>query len=117
MPNASPGSIPIAQVSPTLERLREQSICAVVILVWPYSSATRSFCLSLADPDPRLRRPNGQVKAVFHGQVAEKVATTHVGIGDAVRLSLGGARLVDNETAGNYVAWDMHFDDQVSLEV
>lgn len=58
---------------------------------------------------------------VFHGLVAEKVAETRVGIGDELVLSLAGSRLDKNETAtqtpGRYVAWDVHFDDRVHLEV
>lgn len=90
---------------------------AVVTLVWPYSSTTKSLSLLLAEPDFRLRRSNGQVKVVFHGPVAEKVAESHAGIGDEIVLSLAGSRFVDNNAAGNYVAWDLHFDDRVFLEV
>ena len=90
---------------------------AVVTLVWPYSSATNSLSLLLAEPDFRLRRSNGQVKVIFHGPVAEKVATTHAGIGDEFVLNLAGSRLVNNSAGGNYVAWDLHFDDRVFLEV
>lgn len=89
----------------------------MVTLVWPYSSATKSLSLLLAEPDFRLRRSCGQVKAIFHGCVAEKVAKTHAGIGDEVALSLAGSRLVENGATGNCVAWDVHFDDRVSLEV
>jgi hypothetical protein len=113
--------IPIAQLSPTLEQIEEKCIFATVSLVWPYSSSTKSFSLSLAEPDFRLRRSNGQVKATFHGRVAEKVAESHVGIGDTVRLSLKGADFVGNDTAtqtpGRNVAWDLQFDNGVSIEV
>ena len=113
--------IPIAQLSPTLEQLEDKSILATVSLVWPYSSSTKSLSLSLAEPDFRLRRFNGQVKATFHGRVAEKVAESHVGIGDTVRLALKGANFVGNDAAtqtpGRNVAWDLQFDNGVSLEV
>ena len=109
--------IPIAQISPALDRLEGHSIRAVVTLVWPYSSATKSLSLLLAEPDFRLRRANGQVKVIFYGFVAERIAKTHVGIGDEVTLSLAGSRLVNNETTGNCMAWDVHFDDRVLLEV
>lgn len=113
--------IPIAQLSPSLEHFSESSIHASVTLLWPYSSSTKSLSLLLTEPDFRLRHSNGQVKAVFHGHIAESVAQSHIGIGDSVYLSLNGARLSDNVTApgtpGRSVAWDMHFDDRVFLEV
>lgn len=109
--------VPIAQISPALDRLETHSIRAVVTLVWPYSSATRSLSLLLAEPDFRLRRANGQVKVIFYGFAAERIAKTQVGIGDEVTLSLAGSRLVNNEKTGNCLAWDVHFDDRVFLEV
>lgn len=113
--------IPIAQLFPALDHPEDKFIYAVVTLVWPYSSSTGTISLLLAEPDFRLRRSNGQVKATFHGRAAEKVAESQVGIGDDVRLSLNGLRLVDNEAAkqtpGRYVAWDAHFDNSVFLEV
>lgn len=123
-PSPDPGhptTIPIAQINPDLDRLSESLIRTTVTLVWPYSSSTKAFSFLLAEPDFRLRRSNGQVKVVFHGLVAEKVAETRVGIGDEVVLSLAGSRLDKNETAiqkpGRYVAWDVHYDDRVHLEV
>lgn len=113
--------IPIAQIDPGYEQLAESSIRATITLVWPYSSLTKSFSSLLAEPDVRLRRPNGQVKVTFHGLVAERIAKTHVGIGDEVVLDLAGCRLEKNDTAaqtpGRYVAWDVHFDDRVHLQV
>ncbi|KAJ5176835.1 uncharacterized protein N7482_002712 [Penicillium canariense] len=113
--------IPIAQLSPTLEQREGKCIYATVTLVWPYSSSTKSLSLLLAEPDFRLRRSNGQVKATFHGRVAEKVAGSHIGIGDTVRLSLSGSSFVANDAAtqtyGRCVAWDMHFDTGVTLEI
>lgn len=113
--------VPIAKLSPTLEQSQEKCIEAAVTLVWPYSSSTKSFSLLLAEPDFRLRRSHGQVKAIFHGRAAEKVAASHVGIGDSVRVALKGSNYVANDTAtqtpGRYVAWDLHFDSELSLEV
>lgn len=112
---------PIAELSPTVEHLSDSCIHAVVTLLWPYSSSTKSLSLLLADPDVRLRRLNGQVKVVFHGVIAENVAKSHVGIGDVVRLGLAGSRFVSKETEaqtpGKWIAWDVHFDDRVFLEV
>ncbi|KAJ5524542.1 Telomere end binding protein [Penicillium frequentans] len=113
--------IPIAQLSPTLERSQEKCIEATVTLVWPYSSSTKCLSLLLAEPDFRLRRLHGQVKAIFHGRVAEQVAASHVSIGDNVCLAMKGSKFVANDAAtqtpGRYVAWDVHFDYDLSLEV
>lgn len=115
--------VPIAQLSPDLGDAKDKCVEAIVTLVWPYSSSTKSFSLLLAEPDFRLRRSRGQVKAIFHGHVAEKVARSQVGIGDTVRLGLKCAVFSVNDTAaqtpGRNVAWDIHLDDitGVSLEV
>lgn len=113
--------IPIAQLSPTLDQPQGKCIYAAVTLVWPYSSSSRTISLLLAEPDFRLRRSNGQVKATFHSGAAEKVAESQVGIGDHVRFSLSGLQLVTNEgakqTPGRNIAWDAHFDHSVLLEV
>ena len=121
--NALPhfATVPIAQLSPTLGEPEHKYIDAVVTLVWPYSSSTKSISLLLAEPDFRLRRSHGQVKAIFHGHVAEKVAGSQVGIGDHIHLSLRGSSFIANDSAthtpGRYVAWDVHFSNGVSLEV
>lgn len=113
--------VPIAQLSPDLEQLDEKSFLAAIALVWPYSSSTKSVSLLLAEPDFRLRGAKGQIKVTFHGHVAEKVAESHVGIGDTVCLALKGTKFVSNEavqkTPGRSVAWDAHFENGVSLEV
>ncbi|KAE8355770.1 hypothetical protein BDV28DRAFT_24256 [Aspergillus coremiiformis] len=113
--------IPIAQLSPTLELSSDHSIHASVILIWPYSSSTKSLSLLLAEPDFRLRYSNGQVKVVFHGHIAESVARSQVGIGDSVYLSLAGVRFLNSVAAigtpGKSVTWDVHFDDRVFLEI
>ncbi|KAJ5649692.1 uncharacterized protein N7484_003415 [Penicillium longicatenatum] len=121
-PNAPQlAKIPIAQLSPTLEQSQEKCIEATVTLVWPYSSSTKSLSLLLAEPDFRLRRLHGQVKVIFHGRVAEQVAASHIGIGDNICLALKGSNFVANDTAtqtaGKYVAWDVHFDHGLSLEI
>jgi hypothetical protein len=113
--------IPIAELSPIVEHSSERCIHASVTLLWPYSSSTKSLSLLLAEPDFRLRHTNGQVKVVFHGHIAEDVGRSQIGIGDSVYLSLAGARFLNNEaairTSGKSVAWDVHFDDRVFLEV
>jgi hypothetical protein len=112
---------PIAHLSPTLEQPEEKCIYATVSLVWPYSSSTKSLALLLAEPDFRLRRPNGQVKAVFHGHAAESVAEQHIGIGETVCLSLKDSSFVPSsdasQTPGRSIAWDLHFERGLTLEV
>lgn len=112
---------PIAQLSPDIEKLAEKSFLAAVALVWPYSSSTKSVSLLLAEPDFRLRGAKGQIKATFHGRVAEKVAESHIGIGDTVCLALKDVKFVSNDgvqqTPGRSVAWDAHWENSVFLEV
>lgn len=90
-------------------------------LLWPFSSSTQSFSLLLSDPDFRLRRQHGQVKATFHGPSAESVAQSKVGIGDTVLLGLDGVEWINLEvegaTPGRGINWDLKFDDRVVLEV
>ncbi|KAJ5602504.1 hypothetical protein N7537_005460 [Penicillium hordei] len=113
--------VPIAQLSPDIEKLAERSFLAAVALVWPYSSSTKSVSLLLAEPDFRLRGAKGQIKATFHGRVAEKVAESHVGIGDTVCLALKDIKFVSNDgvhqTPGRSVAWDAHWENGVFLEI
>ena len=113
--------VPIAHISPDLEQLAESSFLATVALVWPYSSSTKAISLLLAEPDFRLRGAKGQIKVTFHGHLAEKVAASHVGIGDNVCLALKDTKFVGNEgasqTPGRSVAWDAHFENGGSLEV
>jgi hypothetical protein len=113
--------VPIAQLSPDLEDSSEKSFLATVALVWPYSSSAKCVSLLLVEPDVRLRRDKGQIKVTFHGHIAEKVAESHIGIGDTVCLALKGSKFVNSEglpqTPGRSVAWDAHFENGVSLEV
>ncbi|CBF74106.1 hypothetical protein AN8205.2 [Aspergillus nidulans FGSC A4] len=119
----STAAIPIARLSPDVDRLSQSSIHSVVTLLWPYSSSTRTLSVLLAEPDFRLRRSNGQVKVFFHGHVAEEVARTHIGIGDTVYLSLTGSKLSKNDanaatqTPGRSVSWDVHFETSAFLEI
>lgn len=112
---------PIAQLSPTLEQPEDKCIYATVCLIWPYSSSAKSLGLLLAEPDFRLRRPNGEVKAFFHGRIAESIAEQHVGIGDTLCLSLKDAAFIPNDAVtqspGRGIAWELRFDRGVTLEV
>lgn len=114
-------STPISELSPSLEYPGRRYVCAVVTLLWPFSSSTRSFSLLLSHPDFRLRRLNGQVKARFQGSGAEAVARSKVGIGDTVILGLDGVEWINHqaevETPGRSISWDLQFEDKVVLQV
>ena len=111
----------IAQLSPALGSASSRSIDAIVTLLWPYSSSSKTFTLLLADSDFRLRRLKGQVKVAFRGASAKAVASSQVGIGDRVRLCLDGAQWVhlqeDIQTPGKSLDWDISYKGRVELEV
>ena len=75
----------------------------------------------MAEPDVRLRKGRGQVKATFYGPSAEAVAKSQVGIGDTVKLGLEGAHWVpsteDVSTPGMKIEWDLVFDGKANLDV
>lgn len=101
---------PIAQLSPELPTVESKHFRARVTLIWPYSSSARQLALLLAEPDVRLRRKNGQVRARFSGASAKAIATTGVGIGDEVVLSLRGAQFVTEgavSTPGKSIDWEL----------
>lgn len=112
---------PIASLLPDIGSPRERYLHAVVILLWPYSSATKQFGLLLSEPDPRLRGGKGQIKAIFRDSAAEAVAKSSIGIGDTVYLSLQGAKWKSSNHADSglleYSQWDLLFSDRVLLEV
>ena len=108
--------IAISQVSSaTGHELGSCSICAVISLVWPYSSSTKSLSFLLSDPDFRLRGTNGRIRATFQGPAAEKVAETRAGIGDEVILDLQGCILRGDDDASRIR--ELRFDSRVFLEV
>ncbi|ODH52776.1 hypothetical protein GX48_00970 [Paracoccidioides brasiliensis] len=118
---ASPIPTPLAQLSPSLDNLRERHIRAVVILLWPYSSLRKQFSLILSEPDFRLRDKNGQVKISFRDASAEAVAKSEIGIGDTVVLSLYGAKWLEGKaeigTPGKCIDWDVAFSNRLLLEI
>ncbi|EEH33257.2 hypothetical protein PAAG_04310 [Paracoccidioides lutzii Pb01] len=118
---ASPIPTPLAQLSPSLENLRERHIRAVVILLWPYSSLRKQFSFILSEPDFRLRDKNGQVKISFRDASAEAVAKSDIGIGDTVVLSLYGAKWLECKaeigSPGKCIDWDLAFSNRLLLEI
>lgn len=112
--------VPIAALRPNLDALDSKQIKAVVTLIWPYSSSQRQFALLLAEPDFRLRRRNGQVRARFSSTSARALAATGVGIGDEVVLSLHGAQFVQHgavSTPGKSIDWELVYTQTVAVSV
>ena len=111
----------IADLSPYLSLPSSLFVEIDVVLVWPYSSSTRTFSLLLANSDTRRRKDNGHVKVTFHGLSAQIVAQSRVGIGDRVNLGLDGVEWVATggkvQTPGKRIQWDLIFEHRVLLEV
>ncbi|KAF2753984.1 hypothetical protein EJ05DRAFT_541544 [Pseudovirgaria hyperparasitica] len=115
------GSLPISKLSPSLPDCDSNTIRAIVTLIWPYSSSTRSCALLLAERDFRLRRHKGQVRVQLSGTCARRVAESGVGIGDEVVLSLRGAKWLKNDgviqTPGKSVDWELRYEQKLDLEI
>lgn len=112
--------LPIAELKPELSDRDSTQFRAAVTLIWPYSSSQRQFALLLAEPNFRLRRKKGQVRARFHGSSAKALATTGVGIGDEVILSLRGAHFVQEDTVstpGRSIDWELEYTQTVTIQV
>jgi hypothetical protein len=118
---ASTSPIPIAQLTPLLAAPSTRSVKAIVTLTWPYSSATGSVAFLLAEPDFRLRRTKGQVRAQFSGSSAKAVSKSGIASGDEVILSLDGVEWVQDEapfaTPGRGIEFDLKFTERLLLEV
>ena len=75
----------------------------------------------LAEPDFRLRRRQGQVRATFRGKSAAAVARLELHSGDAVTLDLQGVQWVEEDlrgfTPGRGIEWGMVFDKRLALKV
>jgi hypothetical protein len=113
-------TIHIAELHPELPARDTKHFKAAVTLIWPWSSSQRQFALLLAEPDFRLRRKKGQVRARFSGSSAKALATTGVGIGDVVILSLRGAQFVQEDivsTPGRSIDWELQYTQTVAVQV
>jgi hypothetical protein len=110
----------ISALNPELSAVETKHFRATVTLIWPYSSSTRQFAILLAEPELRLRRKNGQVRVRFSGASAKAIATTGVGIGDEVVLSLRGAQFVQEgviSTPGRSIDWELSYTQTVVVQV
>lgn len=114
-------TIPIAQLAPTIPTPDAKAVAAIVTLIWPYSSSTKTCAVLLAEYDFRLRRRKGQVRVQFTGPSATAVAESGIGIGDEVTLGLAGAKWLadagDIKTPGRSVDWELLYDYKLVLEV
>ncbi|KAH8731859.1 hypothetical protein GQ44DRAFT_755237 [Phaeosphaeriaceae sp. PMI808] len=112
--------LPIADLTPSIPERDSKLFKAAVTLIWPYSSSQREFALLLAEPEFRLRRKKGQVRVRFTGSSAKALATTGVGIGDEVVLSLKGAEFVKEglvSTPGRSIDWELEYRQTVIVHV
>ncbi|KAL9060965.1 MAG: hypothetical protein Q9162_000409 [Coniocarpon cinnabarinum] len=111
----------IPQLDPVRPPDSTSQIHAILTLVWPYSSATRETSLLLAEPDFRLRRNKGQVRVHFLGPSAKYIASSGIGVGDRIELSLEGATWhVPKEavaTPGRSLEGELVYKDRVVLRV
>ncbi|KAF2826979.1 hypothetical protein CC86DRAFT_455561, partial [Ophiobolus disseminans] len=118
--NLNMALIHIAGLDPELADRDSKQFKAAVTLIWPYSSSQREFALLLAEPEFRLRRKKGQVRARFTGSSAKALATTGVGIGDVVVLGVRGAHFVQEgtvSTPGRSIDWELEYAQTVVVQV
>jgi hypothetical protein len=112
---------PIARLGPSLPAAESKRIHAIVTIIWPYSSSTKSAALLLVEPDFRLRNKRGQVRVQLRGPSAEAVARTHVTSGDEVILGLEGANWVEAtpgiSTPGRSVDFELVYTRRLILQV
>jgi len=114
-------TIPIADLQPGIESADERPVSGVVTLIWPYASSERSLSLLLVEKDFRLRGKRGQVRVQFDGASAQAVAKSRVGSGDELLLRLKGVRWAKDEstatTPGRSIDWELHYCEQIQLQV
>lgn len=111
----------ISELHPAFSDAKSRVIAAVITITWPYSLVTKSIAFILAEPDFRLRRDGGQIRAEFHGAAAKAVADSGIGGGDEIRLSLDGAaweRLQpQTRIPGTVTEWQLKFKSRLLLSV
>lgn len=112
---------PIAELGPSLAAAESRHIRAIVTIMWPYSSSTKTVALLLVEPDFRLRNKRGQVRVQFRGASAVEVARAGVASGDEVILGLRGARWVEAtpgiSTPGKSVDAELVYGRRLALKV
>ncbi|KAK8066481.1 hypothetical protein PG997_013228 [Apiospora hydei] len=110
---------PIAQLNPQLPS-QTATVRGVVTIVWPYSSTTGSLSFTLAEPEFRLRRPNGQIRVNFAGHVAKTVSSSGIGSGDELLISLDGVEwepaATNRRLSGAGHEWQLKFSQKLRLQ-
>ncbi|OBT88569.1 hypothetical protein VE02_03975 [Pseudogymnoascus sp. 03VT05] len=114
--------VAIAKLEPTLPNLQSCYIKAVVTLIWPYSSSSKTLSVLLAEPDFRLRQSRGQVKVQFAGSSAKHVFDAGIGSGDELVVSLNGAEWMPEsasaaQTPGRGIEWELKFAERLVLQI
>ncbi|KAJ9640025.1 hypothetical protein H2199_006259 [Coniosporium tulheliwenetii] len=114
-------SVPIAELAPTIPAPDAKAVKALVTLIWPYSSSTKSCAVLLAEHDFRLRRRRGQVRVRFSGPSARAVAESGIGIGDEVTLGLSSVKWLADagevKAPGRSVDWELLYGCKLALQV
>lgn len=112
---------PIAQLRPDIEDASSRVVDGVVTITWPYSIVTKSMAFILAEHDFRLRRERGQLRIELHGAAAQALASSSIGGGDEVRVSLDGAVWEEHQAAtrlpAGTLAWQYTFSNRLLLHV
>jgi hypothetical protein len=115
------GKTPIAELSPQLRDQPSLIVRGVITIIWPFSSATKSIAVLLAELDFRLRRSGGQVRVQFTGSAAKAFRDLELGAGDEVAIVLEGAQWTDAETIdrvpGQSLRWQLKFSERLVLQV
>ncbi|KAK9387029.1 hypothetical protein V1515DRAFT_580410 [Lipomyces mesembrius] len=86
----------IASLSPT-SATDSHFLGGEISLIWPYSSLTRQFSIQLCHSDISKRISKGQIKLIFVGKSAGKVADELMNSGDKLRIALKGSQVVECE--------------------
>lgn len=118
---ANTGGVPIAELRPDLDNLKERAVTGIVTIVWPYASSTRSVSLLLVEPDFRLRARRGQVRLCFDGSSAKAISKAGISSGDQLCLHLKGVEFSNDETTastpGRSIGWKLHYGEILELKV
>ncbi len=118
---ASAVPTPIALLDPNLPDQASRVVRGEVTVTWPYNSVRRSLAFLLADSDIRRRRTRGHVRVQLDGSAAQAVASTGLGGGDELVLSLDGAQWGRDDSVvqfpGSRLDWQLKFSEKLLLQV
>jgi hypothetical protein len=117
-------SLPLASLSPTSSSTAASSsssstyITAVVTLIWPFSSSSRTLSIVASEQNPILRLSKGQLRVNFHGPAATGVDARGLQSGDHVCISLDGAHWEELASASSRdVPWAVSFEKKLTMKV